>query len=299
MVIIILLVVVVDKSEAQQDPLYSQYYFNQLVVNPAYTGIHNNTNISAISRRQWVGGIDGNPITNSLGLQTALADNKVGLGALFVQDKLGVANNVEVHLTASYKISWVDKTFAFGLQGGVVSANYDLNSLNPRDPNDPAFASGMVSSTQPNFGAGIAYMTDNMYIGLSSPRLLNNEFGDGITSNFRYKRHIYANFAYLFELNSVMKLKPSVMLRGVEGAPLSYDLSALLLLNNMFWVGAYTRDLDAIGVLFQFDYKNAYRFGYNFELQAFSGFTQYTTHEFLLSVDLALFGEQDVFQRYF
>lgn len=96
-----------------------------------------------------------------------------------------------------------------------------------------------------------------------------------------------------------MKLKPGVLVRSVEGAPLSYDISALLLVNNLFWVGGYTRNLESVGLVFQLDYKNAYRFGYNFEYQAFQGFGQYTTHEFMLSIDLALFGEQDVFQRYF
>jgi len=298
-IILALLLVIPFHSKGQQDPLYAQYQFNQQVINPAYTGIHGNTIISGISRFQWLGGIEGNPVTNTLALQTALVGNKIGVGALFVQDKLGVANNIEAHLTAAYKIFWADKTFAFGLQTGFVNVNYNFNSLDLRNADDPAFNQGSINTTKPNFGAGVSLISDKMYIGISVPRLLNNEFGDGVTSNLRYKRHFYASFAYLLPLNSVMKIKPSVLVRGVEGAPLSYDLSALLLLNNMFWAGAYTRSFESIGLLFQFDYLNSFRFGYCFELQTLKAFTQYTTHEFMLSVDLGLFGEQDVFQRYF
>lgn len=286
-------------TQAQQDPLYSQYQFNQQVINPAYTGIHGNTNISFISRLQWLGGVDGNPITNTLAAQTAVFNNKVGIGALFVQDKLGVANNFEAHITYSYKITWADKVFSFGLQTGVVSVNYNFSELNLKNPDDPAFISGTQSGTKPNFGAGVALMSNNFFIGLSAPRLLNSEFGDGVTSNLRYKRHFYGSVAYLLEINSVMKLKPSVLVRAVEGAPISYDINALMLINNMIWAGAFTRNLKSIGLMFQFDYLNAYRFGYNFELPVVEGLSQFTTHEFLLSIDLGLFGEQDVFQRYF
>ena len=296
---VIVLLFISFSAQAQQDPLYSQYQFNQQVINPAYTGINGNTNISFISRLQWLGGVDGNPITNTLAAQTAIINNKVGLGALFVQDKLGVANNFEAHLTYSYKISWADKIFSFGLQTGIVSVNYNFDELNLKSIDDPAFISGTQNSTKPNFGAGVALMSDNFFIGLSAPRLLNSEFGDGVTSNLRYKRHFYGSFAYLFNINSVMKLKPSVLVRAVEGAPISYDINGLLLINNMIWAGAFTRNLKSVGLMFQFDYLNAYRFGYNFELPVVEGLSQFTTHEFLLSIDLGLFGEQDVYQRYF
>jgi type IX secretion system PorP/SprF family membrane protein len=296
---VLLLLFVSFSAQAQQDPLYSQYQFNQQVINPAYTGINGNTNISFISRLQWLGGVDGNPITNTLAAQTTIVNNKVGLGALFVQDKLGVANNFEAHLTYSYKISWADKIFSFGLQTGIVSVNYNFDELNLKNIDDPAFISGTQNATKPNFGAGVALMSDNFFIGLSAPRLLNSEFGDGVTSNLRYKRHFYGSIAYLLNINSVMKLKPSVLVRAVEGAPISYDINGLLLINNMIWAGAFTRNLKSVGLMFQFDYKNAYRFGYNFELPVVEGLSQFTTHEFLLSIDLGLFGEQDVYQRYF
>lgn len=286
-------------SYAQQDPLYSQYLFNQQVINPAYSGINDITNITAVSRLQWLGGIEGNPMTNSLGAQTSLAGNKVGLGILFVQDNLGVANNFEVNISGSYKIFWQDKVFAFGLQGGMISVNYNFNELILSSTSDPAFAGTGLSGAKPNFGAGVALMSDKMFIGISSPRMLNTEFGDGVTSPYRYKRHFYGSFAYLLNVNSILKLKPSVLIRGVEGAPISYDLSAILLIHNMFWAGAFTRSLESVGLILQFDYKNAYRIGYNFELQTFTGFSQYSSHEFMLSIDLGLFGEQDVFQRYF
>jgi len=291
-------------SFSQQDPLFSQYHFNQLVINPSYTGINNNTSIGVTSRFQWISGlnggtVEGNPITNTLTGQTTFLNNKVGIGALIVQDNLGISNNFEAHLTYSYKLTWLDKTLSFGLQTGMISVNYNYDALSLKSLDDPVFQGSSLKGTKPNFGAGVAFMSDNMFIGLSAPRMLNTEFGDGITSSLRYQRHFYGSFAYLLNVNSILKFKPSVLLRLVEGAPVSYDLNGLLLINNAIWAGAYTRDLKTIGLMFQFDFSNAYRLGYNFELPLVTGLTQYSTHEFMFSIDLALFGQQDVYQRYF
>lgn len=298
-IVLIINLLGINPAYSQQDPLYSQYQFNQQVINPGYTGINGNTNISAISRLQWLGGVEGNPITNTLAAQTAIVNNKVGVGAIFVQDKLGVANNFEAHLTYSYKITSADKVFSFGLQTGVLSVNYNFDDLNLKSNDDPLFQAGSQTGTKPNFGAGFVFMSDKMFIGFSVPRMMNTEFGDGVTSNLRYKRHFYGSFAYFMELNSVLKLKPSVLVRAVEGAPVSFDINGMLLINNTFWAGAYTRNLKSVGLIFQFDYMNAYRFGYNFELPIIEGLSKFTSHEFMISIDLGLFGEQDVFQRYF
>jgi len=288
-----------SKSFAQQDPLYSQYHFNQQVLNPAYTGINENTNVTFISRVQWTG-IKNSPFTNTLAGQTTIAGNKVGLGAMFVQDNLGIASNFEAHFMYSYKLVWSDKILSFGLQTSFIHVNYNFADLNLKSPNDPAFQGSGDSATKPNFGTGVALMSDHYFIGISAPRLLSSNFADGITSDLRYKRHYYGSFAYLMQLNPLIKFRPSVLVRIVDGAPVSYDINAMLLLKNMFWVGAFTRSFDSAGLILQVEYKTAYRFGYNFEIPTVSGVPgRFTTHEIMLSIDLALFGEQDVFQRFF
>jgi len=291
-------------SFSQQDPLFSQYHFNQLVLNPGYTGIHGNTIVSVTSRLQWIFGLngnrtEGNPITNTLTGQTTFLNNKVGLGVIFVQDKIGIANNFEAHITYSYKITWLDKTLSFGLQTGMVSVNYDYNKLTLKSLDDPVFQGTSLKGTKPNFGAGVAFMSDNLFMGLSAPRLLNTDFGDGITSSLRYQRHFYGSFAYLLNVNSILKLKPSVLIRVVEGAPVSYDINGLLLINNSIWAGVFTRNFKTAGLLFQMDINNTYRLGYTFEVPLITGLAQYTTHEFMFSIDLGIWGQQDVFQRYF
>jgi type IX secretion system PorP/SprF family membrane protein len=62
---------------AQQDPLYSQYVLNPLLINPAYSGMTKDLNASVTFRRQWVG-FDGSPTTANANAHMALGKNRMG-----------------------------------------------------------------------------------------------------------------------------------------------------------------------------------------------------------------------------
>ena len=95
-------------------------------------------------------------------------------------------------------------------------------------------------------------------------------------------------------------MKPSILVRGVSGAPLSYDINVNFLLADKFWAGVYTRSFSSYGAMLQFDFLDAYKIGYSFEILG-NNFTNQTlpTHEIILSADLALFSHQKVYRRFF
>jgi hypothetical protein len=68
----------------------------------------------------------------------------------------------------------------------------------------------------------------------------------------------------------------------------------------MFWLGPFTRNFQTYGLMAQFDFLEAYKIGYSFELlgQQFAGSNQ-LSHEIILSADLAIFSHQDVYRRFF
>ena len=49
---------------AQQDPLYTQYMDNLLIINPAYAGSKDIGNVLLVARNQWVS-LPNSPITRS------------------------------------------------------------------------------------------------------------------------------------------------------------------------------------------------------------------------------------------
>ena len=74
--ILIALLVLVLPSFGQQDPLFSQYMFNPLIINPAYAGSREALSATILHRSQWVG-FDGAPTTQTLGVHAPLRKKKV------------------------------------------------------------------------------------------------------------------------------------------------------------------------------------------------------------------------------
>src|SRR4051812_31473242 len=88
---------------AQQDPIYAQYLNNPLIINPAYAGSNNMFNAGIQYRRQWAG-LDGNPTTVNFNSHMSVYQNRVGLGLMVIQDKIGDTKNTEFSTAYSYKI---------------------------------------------------------------------------------------------------------------------------------------------------------------------------------------------------
>jgi type IX secretion system PorP/SprF family membrane protein len=285
---------------AQQDPISSQYMNNPLAFNPSYAGINDIANITLDTRFQW-NALAGSPTTTSLAANSSMFNGKVGLGLMILNDKLGISNNTEVQLSYAYKIQSADKVFSFGLQTGVITYKNDYSdpNLNLRVNDDPLFLPGIEKSTTFNIGAGATYMTDKFFLSFSVPRLINTKVGDGFEV-VAYERHYYLTGTYLVEFKSGFRMKPSVLMRGVAGAPLSFDLNLSFLIGQQFWVGAFTRNFNTYGLMAQFDFMDAYRIGYSFELLGnnFVG-DMLPTHEIMLSADLALFSHQSIYKRFF
>ena len=89
--LVLLFVLLISLSGySQQDPQYTQYMYNPLVINPAYAGNRGVTSILLLHRSQWVG-LDGAPSTQNLSVHSPIGLGKVGLGFSLVNDVLGPA----------------------------------------------------------------------------------------------------------------------------------------------------------------------------------------------------------------
>ena len=297
---LLLTIFVSSSSVAQQDAQVSQYHLNSSIINPAYSGLYNRFMINSNIRRQW-NGLPGSPTTNLLTINSSVIENKVGAGLVIQQDEIGITTSTSINLLLSYQIELgSNQIFSFGLQGGNTSIVHDQSELTLRFLDDPDFPEVEQRSSAPNFGAGIALMGDNYYLGLSVPRLLDSEFDDGITSSTIYKRHIYATGAFTKELTPNFLLKPGALIKYVDGSPLSFDLSANIRYNYKFWFGLFTRNFNTQGALVQFILNEAYKIGYSIEIPTAKHIpSSFVTHEISLGIDLALFGNQDVYLRNF
>lgn len=277
---------------AQQDPLYAQYMLNPLLINPAYAGLNNNLNAMAGYRTQWTG-LEGQPTTLNASVHSSVANNKVGVGILFVNDKTGGISNAETNFSASYKLEFRKSIFSFGMQAGVQSFRFDNSGLNVFDPDDNAFSSN-ENGTRLNIGAGAILKSEKFFLGLSVPRLLPSTFENGGQEFQLYNQHYYLAGSYVHYLNEQIRVIPSILLRGVKGAPWSVDLAVNLNINALHTAGIFTRNLNTYGILLQTLVKNKLRFGYVFEVPTNNSVgAQFTSHEICVGIITPAFSFHD------
>ena len=284
-------------SFAQQQPLLAQYQFNQLSINPAYTGVNNMTSIDLQYRQQWAG-LDGAPQTALLSVQTSLMKNSLGVGVIVNQDKAGIITNTNMGLTSSYKIYIEDGTsLSFGLQTSWNSLTYDYEALNLEDISDEDFIGADNSLKKINFGTGIFISSRHFYLGASIPRILKTAASDNGISGERLSRHYYFTGGVILDPLNTIKLKPYTIFRLVEDGPYSYDLGVNVLLLKTLWAGAFTRDLHDFGLSLHLQMQNGIRIGYSGELTTDELVSSVSAHEISLGFDFVWFDDQEVISR--
>ncbi len=255
---IVLLIVSFWGLKAQQDAQYTQYMYNTVAVNPAYAGSRGVLSIGALYRSQWIG-LDGAPTTQTFNIHTPVSE-RVGLGLSIVNDEIGNGTNQDTYFDAvfSYTVPISESAkLSFGAKAGGHLLNIDFNKLQNFNPAaDAAGQSNIDRKFSPNFGAGVYYHTETFYAGLSVPNFLQTEHfddsGQGTSFLAQERMNWYLISGYVFELNPDLKLKPAVLLKAVEGAPIQADISATALFNDKFSLGAAYRWDAALSALFGF-----------------------------------------------
>jgi type IX secretion system PorP/SprF family membrane protein len=275
-------------AHAQVDPLYAQYLNNPLLINPAYSGLNNNLNASLTYRKQWAG-FDGSPSTVNASGHTSLFDNKVGVGAIMMQDVAGSNKNFEFHATGAYRIDLNEKFISFGLQAGFVNYRTTTDGLNPADPTAPEFSENQ-SYSKPTFGVGAILHSERYFIGMSVPRMLKPQATINGISTDLYNQHFYFTGAYVVYLTPRIRLKPAMLLKGVKGAPASLDLNFSANLDEKITAGIFTRNFNTYGLMGQLKLKDKLRFGYAFEVPTNKSVgVNYTSHELMVGINLSVF----------
>lgn len=281
---------------AQQDPLFTQYMFNKLLVNPAYAGSTEAFTIDMVNRSQWVN-IEGAPETFTLSAHSAMRNKNVGLGMYLYRDILGPTNNQGIMGTYSYRLFLGKDILAFGIQFGLKYFDFDWNAMSVKDP-DYLFDPQDVRKVTPDANIGMYYYSDRFFLGISSKQLLQNEYGymkkDGKSSFSKLTRHFYMMGGRAFPIDDKIIFRPSFMAKYTPNAPLQLDLNASVLFGNFFWVGASFRTGKAVSFLAEFKITDRIKLGYSYdlyinELQAFN----YGSHEIRLGFEFPVFSERE------
>lgn len=248
-------------ATAQQDPHYTQYFDNMLFINPAYAGSRGMLNMTGIHREQWVG-FDGRPRSSTFSIHSPLSYESVGLGLTAVNDNIGPMNQTMFYADASYTIKFKNHKgkLAFGVKGGINLINIGREGLNTGNPNDPKLLQSIRNNINPNFGFGIYYHTPGFFIGVSTPKILEQSYDELSTTNME-RRHYFGTIGGVIPVADKWKLRPTSLIKITEGAPLSLDLTLAAIYNERLWLGANYRLMAAFGAFVQVQISPQFKIG--------------------------------------
>ena len=270
--LIVIMILDIEQVKAQTEPMYSQYMYNMLGVNPAYAGNREALSFNFFQRNQW-NGIKGAPKTTSISLDQAIKYGKIGWGVQVYDDRLGVEAATGFNGMLSTRIQVSEKgVLSGGLSFGLMNYRINLNDVqNRNNPNDPSFIStNDPSSWKPSLGMGIYYNTDRFYASVSTPSILKSrlasyeDFNSSMVKSNAF--HLFANTGYVFDINEDLKLKPSTMVKMVSGAPIEADLNMNLWLKDLVGIGGSYRTGDAFVGMIELQATSNLRFGYAYDV---------------------------------
>ena len=289
---------------SQQDPQFTQYMYNMSVINPGYaTNQVGMVNLGGLYRTQWVG-LEGAPRTATFFAHTPLSE-RIEAGISFTNDDIGevvTENNIYADVAYVLKVSEKSK-LSLGVKAGVTLFNANFNNfvLQQGTISDDLAFNDNINKVFPNIGAGAFYFTDRFYLGLSAPNLLTSthlENENGVKSTGVQDIHFFLTGGYVFNINEDLKLKPAFMVKGVEGAPFSMDLTANVLIHEKLEAGVGYRFDDSFSGLVNFRVTPQLRVGYAYDFTT-SNLSNYSSgsHEILLLFDFDLFNLQRGYDR--
>lgn len=286
----ILLIVLAINVSAQQVPQFSQYMFNRYVINPAAAGSQSDMPILLGYRSQWSGLTDA-PTTFNLSAHTPFG-KKVGLGAMFYNDRTGPTSRSELNLSYAYhmRVGFYDLKLAFGLSGVLHQNMVNYGLLTFDLPDDKVLGNSEKSIT-PNAAFGTYLYNKNFFLGYSLPQLLELKMGDATNTVFENKmlRHNFITAGYKFNIAEGYALEPSFLIKGAKNAPTQVDINTKLIYKESMWLGISGRtsnSLESIVAMVGIS-KNKISVGYSYDI-TLSSIRTYAagSHEFFLGINL-------------
>ncbi len=302
-----------NKANAQAAPLYSQYIFNMMLINPAYAGSKDQFQTNALYRSQW-SGLDGSPQTQTLVADGPLNDN-VGLGGHLINDRVGAFGRTSLYGNYAYRLDFgSSKRLSFGISFGASYFSLNATRLSTDEPGDPAIENAYESSMMPDAKGGIFYHNKDFYAGLSMGEMLAGIDFAGADLFTRNREYMFTAGMTTYLFPDIL-FKPSILIKEDFHAPTNVDLNAFVLLSEQLWVGSSFRlgsnlfknsetqgpylSFSEIAIMSEF-YFDAFRIGYSYGYNI--NFEKYPTHEISLGFvfnNESDYRDRDVSPRHF
>ena len=232
--IIMLSVIINSNLLCQQIPLSKEYIVNSYSISPAYAGINGGFE-AFFQHRSNLSGQVNSPEINKLSINGSVF-NHFGAGLNFLEYRRGIFKTISFETSYSYQILIKkEHLISFGLSAMIIHNNINLASIDDLG-DDPYFTfESNFSSTNVNFGTGIAYLYKGLRCGITAPLLLENKIKDDGYVVYNTNSTIGLHAGYVFRYNS-LSFFPMISSHHFSGYSY-WEGSILCQLRNTVWGG--------------------------------------------------------------
>jgi len=278
-------VVLVNKTRAQQLPIYTNYLLNNYAYNPAVAGSSKDMVVNLNYRNQWVG-FDDAPKTFGVSIHSGLGkEKKAAIGALLNSDNVGLLSRTSGYLTFAYHVKLND-TYKLGLGVSVGMLQYRIKLYDAKiaDSGDELLTGNLLSNNVFDSNGGLYLYSDKLFFGISAYQYLGNKI-TWKDSKSNLTAHFYGTLGYTFTLSKTFSLQPSILVKYSHPVPVQPEFSVRGFYKKLFYVGVSQRVHEATSILVGLTtLKNKLTIGYSYDIPN-TKIRTYTSgsHEIVLS----------------
>lgn len=279
---------VVAVTQAQQLPLYSNYFFTPYTFNPAMSGYSGVTEIALVHKRQWTG-VQGAPNTSALAINGDLNEMKFGWSVYAYNDQTDIVSRSAIYGSYAYHVRFTEKnTLSLGLSAGYLNNAIDQSAINVEDGFDPLLFANLNNGGKFDINFGFNLKLGDFMLGASVPQLLapTVEYSGNFSSPIQYNllRHYIVHTQYDIRFqNDRMVLSPFIMMRAADNVQPQVDAGLMFDYKEYFFVGAAFRSNYAVtgNVGVHLTENLTLGYAYDFSTSEYA-YTLGNSHEFML-----------------
>lgn len=281
--VIVLLIFLCLKTLAQQEPLYSLYMYDKMLINPAFTG-SSNWAVGTIKYRNQFTGFKSNPNTQTLNFHTPIQTKHVGVGFKIISDKIAIVNTMNTAVDFSYHMNFARGKLSFGLEAGVISRKTDFQKVITSSLGDVALTDLNKKTISPDAAWGLFYQRHEFYAGFSQYHLLAHNDQKGAFSH-----NYYFITGKVFDISKKWSVEPNTLIKIQPKNKIQIDLNAILSYDDKASVGVQYRPGSNVNATFKFSITPNLKVAYSYD-NTLSKLSNYTSgsHEILISYGIKL-----------
>lgn len=249
--ILIFFAILCGSAQAQQEPIFSQFWNAKTYYNPATTGLNFKHLSTTIGRWQNVG-VEGQPITQLLGYAINLKKLHGGLGFTYMHEEIGSSTFNKTKFNYAYHIrTKKEGFFTIGAAAGFNALKLDISMPETVETSGVGFTADF----------GIAYSSKKANFALSCTQINQGR----VTNGYQESPHLVLMSDYIFGNEEGLQIKPQVFAM-TDLNKITYDINAMVLWKQKVGMGVTFRSNEDLSFSVNWDIVKKFRVGYAYDM---------------------------------